>query len=208
MTTISLPIALPLQAAPPTTMSPLSPAQIVEYQASLLRSKKIRRAIVVALTDAWLSAIFAGLTILSGIFSLTALLLGVALAFVAFNSFRGARGLKRFDITAPKLLALNQLLLIGILTLYALYSIWSARNGDSEVAHLISSNPSLTDSLGDLKQMIWYLTLAVYGGLIIATLLAQGGAALYYITRKKHLVTYIDQTPPWIISLQKAQAGV
>ncbi|HUO08261.1 MAG TPA: hypothetical protein VM008_08185 [Phycisphaerae bacterium] len=206
MTAIPLPTSRPQPQLAPAGASPLSPDQLIEYQSALQRGKKVRRAITVAATDAWLTAIFAGLTLLCSIFSLTGLILGIALAFIAFNSFRGLRGLKRFDLSAPKLLALNQLTLIAILTLYALYSIWAGRNGDPELARAVAGNAAVEGSLGNLNQLLWYITLAVYGTLIFATLVAQGGAALYYITRRKHLEAYLSQTPPWIIALQKAGA--
>ena len=208
MTALPITAIAAAQAHVADAPSPLSPAQVVEYQSALQRCKKVRRAISVASVDAWLTAIFAALTLLSSIFSLTGLILGAALGFIAFNSFRGLRGLKRFDLAAPKLLALNQLLLIAMLTLYALYSICSARNGDPELARAVAGNSAIEGSVGNLNQLLWYITLAVYGTLIFATLIAQGGAALYYASRRKHLEAYLAQTPPWIIALQKAQAGI
>ncbi len=207
MTAVPLPTSQPHSQSAPAGASPLSPDQLIEYQSALQRSKKVRRAISVASVDAWLTAIFAGLTLLCSIFGLINLILGAALAFIAFNSFRGLRGLKRLDLAAPKLLALNQLLLIAILTLYAIYSIWAARNGDPELIKALGGESALS-GVGDLNKLTWYLALAVYGTLIFATLVAQGSAALYYITRKKVIADYLAQTPPWIVALQKAQAGV
>ncbi|HEY4330192.1 MAG TPA: hypothetical protein VGN88_10690, partial [Phycisphaerae bacterium] len=46
----------------------------------------------------------------------------------------------------------------------------------------------------------------VYGTLIIGTIIAQGLEALYYSSRKKYLDAYLDQTPEWIVELQKSQA--
>jgi hypothetical protein len=202
--------SIPLQPtpllAPATVLSPLSPAQLTEFQAARTRSKKIRRATFVALTDAWFTAAFAFLTILTGIFSPISILLGAALAFIAFNSFRGAKRLKQFDPSASKLLALNQLALAAILTLYAAYSIFAARHGDPALNAAVGNDAALGPMLGNLQNLTWYLTLALYGGLAAASIVAQSLTALYYITRKKLLIAYLHETPPWIISLQKAGA--
>jgi hypothetical protein len=208
MTALPLTAIAAAQAHVADAMSPLSPAQVVEYQTALQRCKKVRRAIFVAGTDAWLTAIFAVLTLLGSFLSPTGILLGLALGYIAFNSFRGLNRLKRFDLSGPKLLALNQLTLIAILTVYALYSIWAARNGDTDLNQALAAEPGLAGSAGDIKQLSWFLTLAVYGTLIFATVVAQGSAALYYFSRRKHLEAYVAQTPSWIIDLQKAQAGV
>ena len=67
-----------MPAAP--AASPLSHAHLGELELANKRAKKIRRAVRIAQTDAWVCGIFAALTLLSGIFSLTALLLGLGLA--------------------------------------------------------------------------------------------------------------------------------
>src|SRR4051812_35548799 len=105
MTSAPLPYSAAFQTiAPPPAASPLSPAHLAELQQAQLRAKKIRRAIRIASTDAWICAAFAGLTLLSGVFSLAALLLGLALAACAHTAFRGMRQLKVYDLTAPRLL--------------------------------------------------------------------------------------------------------
>jgi len=49
--------------------------------------------------------------------------------------------------------------------------------------------------------------LLIYGGLILGTLLFQGLNAWYYFTRGKHVQTYLDATPSWIIDLQRTVPG-
>jgi len=37
-------------------------------------------------------------------------------------------------------------------------------------------------------------------------IIAQGGTTLYYFTRAKYIRAYRDQTPPWIVEMQRAGA--
>ena len=207
-TTPTIPTTPTTPTAQPTAApSPLTPEQVQQYQFALTRSKKLRRATTVALTDGYITAIGAATTILFGLFDLSALVLGVALILISYNAFRGARRLKRFDLTAPRLLALNQLLLAGLLVLYCAYAFWAFSRGNSDLAKELS-DPQLANLGVDMKSLIWNIMLALYGGLAFASIVAQGLTALYYITRKKVIADYIDQTPSWIIDLQKAQAGI
>ena len=50
------------------------------------------------------------------------------------------------------------------------------------------------------------ISATVYVGLACVAVLAQGGTALYYFTREKHIRAYREQTPPWIVEMQR-QSG-
>jgi len=45
-------------------------------------------------------------------------------------------------------------------------------------------------------------------GLIAVALLVQGGTALYYFSRQKHLLRYLQQTPPWIQQMQRDRGEI
>jgi hypothetical protein len=206
MTALNTPI--PFTApAPPPIQSPLNPAHLAELKLADQRSKKIHRAVFVAASDATLSAIFTAITALSAFFSPSSIFLAIALGIITFNSFRGAKRLRALDLAAPKFLALNQVALAAILTTYASISIYLALHTPSEISAAITAEPMLAPTLGSIAKLERLLTLAVYGGLILGTLLAQGLAALYYLSRKKHLQAYINATPPWILQLQKTKVG-
>lgn len=191
------PVAPPAPAA-----GPLSAGHLVELEDAKRRQKKLRRVMAVANVDAWLSAIFAGFTLIFGIFSLTGLILGAALAAVAYNSFQGVAMLRRLDVRAPRRLAINQLCLASILILYAAYSIFAARNGSPELKSAMGQDPQIAAMLGPLDHLVWLITVAVYGGLIAGTVVAQGLAALYYARSAKQLEAYKAGTPEWIQQIQ------
>lgn len=182
--------------------SPLNPGQLAELTRADQQSRKIRRAQRIAATDAWLMAIFASLTLLTGIFSLPTLLLGLAMALVAFNSFAGLRGLRRCDPAAPRRLGINQLLLAGAIAAYALYGMADATRHPHLLTQYTSSEPELAGLLEPYEHLAGVLTLIVYSAVIVITALAQGLTALYYFSREKHLRAYLASTPHWVLEVQ------
>ena len=196
----SAPISPPSETAG-VAGGPLSPEQFAQIENARVRGRKIRRAATVAAVDAWCSAVFAVLTLLSAIFSPICLAFGLAFCVTAFNSFRGLRRLRRIDASAPRLLALNQILLAAIVITYALYSIWSIWPG-----HGGSASPA-DDEMKQLPEEYQHIIrdaeFGLYISLLAGTIAAQGAAAWYYITRKKYLITYLRETPQWVIDLQR-----
>src|SRR3954471_665037 len=119
-------IPLAYQAPNYPVQGGLSPQQLAELVEARKRGTKIRRAVSVAKFDAWTIAIFAGLTMLSAIFSVWGAILGIGMGIVAFVEFKGVERLRRLDPTVAKTLAINQCCLGGLLLIYAIYSILTA----------------------------------------------------------------------------------
>ena len=46
-----------------------------------------------------------------------------------------------------------------------------------------------------------WVTVAVYGGVIVGSLIVQGLTALYYFTRAGLIRKFLLQTPPWAIDI-------
>jgi hypothetical protein len=193
---------------PPPTPAGLSPEHIAEVARAKTRSKKIQSAIRVATIDAWITAFFAVGAILTSCGGIDQILIGVALAVVAFNSFRGVRGLKRLDTAAPARLALNQILLASAIILYAAYQLWAVSTGHSALGEAVKSQLSAPGiDLDDIIRLVTWILKLTYVLLIVGTIIFQGLAALYYKSRRKVLDDYISQTPQWVIDLQRAQAA-
>jgi hypothetical protein len=206
MTALSTPISFPAASATPIH-SPLTPEHLAELHRAQQRSRKVRRAAGIATVDAYISAFFTAITALSAAFSPSAILLAIPLAVITCNSFQGAKRLRALDLSAPRYLALNQLALAATLTIYALVSIYLASRGSPAFASAIAGEPALAPMLGDIQQLYWIISLAIYASLILGTMIAQGLAALYYASRRKHIEACIAATPPWILELQKQKVG-
>jgi hypothetical protein len=202
------PTARPVVGTPSaSSAAPPSPEHLRELELARTRSKKIRRAAGVAAFNGWTVGAFAALSLMIGLFSLTSLLIGVALAVVAWNEFAGAKMLRRLDTRAPRRLALGQLGLCGVLITYALWSIYSFQTGPSPYEAALAAGGQATAIVGSIQQFEQAVTYAVYGGLIIGSILFQGGTAWYYSSREKYIRAYIAETPSWITELERAGAG-
>ena len=205
--------AAPQSPAPTHEPSLLSAEQQQQIAAARRRARKVRRAAGVATFDAWTTSVFAGFSLLFaavslafGDFSWLALLVGSGMAVVAYNSFGGARRLRHYDIRAPRRLALNQMLFAAIIIAYCLWRIVAVTTGPG----LLEQHPELADPQVQAMLTSTYgidltiLALVIYGAVICGTILAQGGAALYYFTRTRHVRTFREQTPPWVLEVLAA----
>jgi hypothetical protein len=193
---------------PPAPASGLAPNQVTELIAARDRAAKIRRAASVARFDAWMIAVFAVLTGLTGIFSLSSLLLAAGMAFVAWREFQGVAALRRLDAGALKLLAINQLCLAGILIAYALFQVYVSSTARGEYSAAAGGDAQLTQMLGPIDDLVKLLTLSIYGAIILVAIFVQGGTALYYFSRARYLRAYLSETPTWILDLQRQGVAI
>jgi hypothetical protein len=198
-----VPPPLPTSTAP--ALPVLTPEHLRQINDARLRGAKIRRALSVAKFDAWSVGIFGGLTFLCALasFSLVGLLLGGGMLAVFWIELRAADRLRKLDASTIKTLAVNQLLLGGLLLAYGLYSLWGVYHEHSPIVDELTSMPNVP-GVGDAVQLAHLIGAVVYGTLIAVAIFGQGGTALYYHTRRKHLDAYLRETPPWIVDAQRA----
>jgi hypothetical protein len=187
--------------------NPLSVAHRRELTAARDRAKTIRKAARVAAFNGWTTgaaAIFSAMFLLvdrSGI----AIAITVGLSVVAYNEFRGRKRLLNFDPSGATLLGWNQL---GLLAMIIVYCLWMLSGSSAEAASVLSSQMKsntereLLSMAGDLEGLYKTATLAMYGGVIVLSLLFQGGNALYYFTRRRHVEDFIAETPQWVRDVQ------
>ncbi len=94
----------------------------------------------------------------------------------------------------------NQLALALAIILYALSGIYSELNHHASASEIAQYAPELAGEVGEMAtqfSVIYYLVL------IAVAIGCQGGLALYYFSRRRPLAEYVEQTPPWIIEMQK-----
>lgn len=175
-------------------------AQLAEAQT---RTKKIRRAAGTATVNAWSVGIFAAPSLVMGIFDLPTFLIGAGLAIVAYNENRGAKMFRRIDMKAPKLLGFNQIGLGAILVVYGIYGLLSAMSGPNYYDEQIMKMPQLAPTLEPLGELYQLASILVYGCIIGISIIFQGLTAWYYFSRTKIMRAYVDQTPSWILDVQK-----
>jgi len=194
-----IPYAVP--GSPAASPPPLNPQQMQELATARVAMKGIRRAISLGQMDGWSLAVFSGLTLICGITSPTAILVGLGLGAVAFVELRFLGKLKQLDPAAPKTLGYNQLALAAILIVYALWNLAFPSPISDEVA---KQAPELKQMLGDVQGLSDLINSLVYYTLIGVAIFAQGSMALMYFRRNKMVTDFLATTPTWIIQMQQA----
>jgi hypothetical protein len=187
----------------------LSAENLRELQAARKSLGKIRRAVRTARFEGYSVAICGGLTALMNTDSIVYMLAGTVLAGIGVVEIVGAGRLRRREVGAVRMLAINQLSLAVLILLYALWNL------HAEVAHPVLDFPDLSPSdaklLGQMDSSVLGITheamLLLYGSLIAAAAV-EAGMAWYYHSRGGHLREYLAKTPPWIITMQKAGISV
>lgn len=186
--------------------SPLTPSHVGMIRDAVVRSRKVRRAAMVASASGWTLAIFALPALLFGFFELASALVGLMLFVVAWGEFRGASALRRMDAGAPRRLAINQGVLGLCLCAYGGWGIIKGLTGPSPLAETAAHYPEVAQMLAGYDQLLTYGVAAFYGIFVVVSALATGATAMYYASRKKHIQAHLTSTPAWIVEVQRAAA--
>ena len=187
--------------------NPLSVSHRRELAAARDRAKTIRKAARVAAFNGWTTAAAAIFSAMFLVFdrSATSIAITVGLSVIAYNEFRGRKRLLNFDPSAATMLGWNQL---GLLAMIIVYCLWMLSGSSADAASALSSQMEsntereLLSMAGDLEGLYKTATLAMYGGVIALSVLFQGGNALYYFTRRRHVEEFIAETPQWVRDVQ------
>jgi hypothetical protein len=187
---------------------PLTQEHHRELALATERAKRIRKAARVANFNGWTVGIFAAASAPFALFSFSVagLFVTAGLTLVAYNEFRGRKRLLRFDPSSATLLGWNQLGLLALIVVYCLWMLFTGLTGAGPFAAEMRADPDIAAAFGSLKfdDLYKVLVVAVYGTVIVLTATFQGLNALYYFTRRKHLEAYLQETPDWVLDLQRA----
>ncbi|MEM7624040.1 MAG: hypothetical protein AAF333_00275 [Planctomycetota bacterium] len=198
--------------SPPTAPPPpadggspdaLTPEMRAQFAAAREAYRPLRRALRVVTFSAWSLAVFAGLSLPFALFSFKGLFIATGLTVCAVFEFRGRRALRRLDPTAPGKLALNQLVFTGFIAVYCLWSAATAWFGPSPYAAAIAANPEIGEMLEPFADTIRHVTVAAYGIVLFVGVVYQALVIRYYLTRRKPLERYLNQTPAWVLELHR-----
>lgn len=186
----------------------ISDAQRVEIGRGAEREKRFAFARKLASFNGVGAGIFALFALLSAVLDPSSLLLALPLAAIAFVELNGGQRVARYERKGLVQLACNQLALIALVSSYALVQIFSALDGGSPVNEMLAQSgmaptdldlSTVSSELGDFDAMYRTAVTAFYGVVIAATALVQGGCALYYWSRLKHLERFLAETPRWVV---------
>ena len=188
---------------PPAAIA-LTFEQLAQIVAARKLGAKIDRAVSFATLDGWVTGIFAALTIVGSITSPVGLILGVGMAVVSYHGFQGAKGLKRLDLAAPRRLALNQLAFGAMLFIYGGINTWISYRDPHPLASAGGSEAQVAEILAPYERMVWQIMVGFYLTVMVIAIAGPGLMALYYYRRTKHVMAYLNQTPQWLLDLQRA----
>ena len=195
--------------------TPISDAQRIEIARGAEREKAFAFARKLASFNGVGVGIFAAISLLSAVFDPSSLLLAVPLAVIAFVELNGGQRVARYERRGLVQLAYNQAALVALVAVYALVQIFSALDSPSPLADIMAQSGVPTEELGfsfmstelgDIDEMYRSAVTAFYGVVIAATALVQGGCALYYYSRLKHLDRFLADTPRWVIDHLRTSA--
>jgi hypothetical protein len=177
--------------------------QLQALQAAHHDRRRIRRAAAVATVSGWTLMTFAALTLLTGLFSLPAFLLGLGMAVVAWTELSGSKAMRHLDISAPYQLAVNQLVLAAMLCAYSGWGIFAALTSPSRYAEQMAAGGEVARMLEPIDNLHTTISVIVYVTMIVIAIAACGSTALYYFTRRGHMEQHLSRTPTWVVEAMR-----
>ena len=186
----------------PADTSDSGPLRAEEREALRIANERVNKQILgaakVATVNAWTLAVFGGLSVMAGVFSLTALVVGAGMLAFAWNEFRGRSLLRKLDLEGPRVLAWNQIALAGGVLVYCAWSSYQAWAGD-ELAQF-------EDALGVSAEEVARLAILVYAVVFLVTAVVLGFTARYHFMREQRLEQYLGETPGWVVDIQRSMS--
>jgi hypothetical protein len=133
-------------------------------------------------------------------------LMVAAICAIGIIEYVGFRRMQRGDIAAASFLGRNQLVFLGLIVAYCLIQMvgfsTAASRGEllstdmrSELSQLQGTDLELDSELRTWAPLFTY---GFYSLIIVLSVCFQGGLAVYYFTRKRHLQAVAAATPAWI----------
>jgi hypothetical protein len=178
--------------------------QITAIKIADVRAKKIRRIAATAYSDGAFTAFFAFCCLCCICFGWVNLVLAIAFGAVAYISFKNAAAVRKFDIRAPRRLALNQFFLAGIIILYCLLNmgmaLWAPSSDSAQVGQLLAQ---LGIEANDIAGQVRTYTIGFYGLVILGTVVTQGLMAAYYFSRTHLIEEFLEVTPKWVVDFRR-----
>jgi hypothetical protein len=171
---------------------------------------KLRKLAAYASFDGWSLILLGALSLVCfGHGSVIDLLLSFALLGTGLFELSSVRQLRRLKPSAITHLAYNQLVLAAALILYSIVSLVQSHGSGGGISlELDQALAQIGASSSDAKDQLSAAVEILCTALMAFALLVQGGTALYYFSRRKHLQRYLEQTPDWIQQMQRERGEV
>ena len=205
------------QPLAPDSPAALSAEQVAQLHRAGQAHRLIRRAAGVALCSGVSTLLIGVASAVCAAFwpDVVGIVGSAALLLIGGVELLGRRRLLQGEPGSARLLMRNQLALLALAVAYcifqmATFSVERLKNDalPPEVRSQLGAMPELAHTI-DSNVERWG-TLAHYGTycvMMVASLGFQGGLALYYATRRKHLDAFRESAPPWARQLVQRLAA-
>lgn len=184
------------------TASPLTPQQHEQFIRADAEAAKLTRAARMAAFNGGSMLVLAVLCLPFAWMDVTNAAVAAVLTVLGLVELRGRSRLQRLDPAAGRLLAMNQLALFAAILIYCVWRIYIVLTGPS----MLDQHPELADLKSmqiDIEELERTIAWTLYGAVAAGSAIYQGLCALYYLNTGRRLRDYVQQTPPWILQLQR-----
>jgi len=202
-------VAEPERRAPfETADPPLTERHYAEVRQAVRARRRVKGA---ARTALFSGAVTLAIGLLAAPFALiwpsaSGVIVVVGVCAVGAVELVGYGRMRRAEPSAARFLGLNQLALLGVVTLYCVMQMAAFSPQEAQAAAMspevrsqLSAVPEMARSIDNLVlQWAPIVTYGFYSLVIGLSVCSQGGMALYYFTRRKHIERFNRATPEWI----------
>jgi len=191
----------PAIAARPVDRSPLDEADFLCLRQAGQIWHAVQRAAAVARFSAVTTLVIAVIGVPIVVFwpSVVGLVMLAGVWGVGLCEYAGYRRLRRGQPDAATWLGRNQLVFMLLIVAYCVLRLTTGAHRhlahESWTAQLDQLDPIMARQIAELVPV---LTAALYVGVILLSVLVQGGMAFYYFTRRRPLVDWQRRTPGWV----------
>jgi len=77
--------------------------------------------------------------------------------------------------------------------------------GPGPYAEQLAAGGTIAETFAPIDHLTRVITVALYAAVIGGSVLAQGCAAVYYFTRRRHMTAYLQSTPEWVVEILHAR---
>ncbi len=208
METPTQPAPAPAKAAQAAT-APIGEGELALIREAVVRRRKVKSAAGVARSSAVVTLVigFLALPFVALSPSLSGVVIVAGVIAVGAREWMGYGKMRRAEAGAAKHLGWNQVALVGVITFYCLLEMASFSPAEMKTAaipaeersQLAALAPGMTAGIDKMIET-WapYLVYGFYSLLIVLSAGCQGGLALYYFSRRKHVEAFNRETPEWV----------
>ncbi len=187
-------------------MPPLSEAHFAQIKQACIRARPINKAVRFASFSGTMTLGASALSLPFVLSNTPMIIFLLIIAGIGTRELTLRRSLNIFELRATRKLAINQLILGTVISIYAIIKLMSppaatlvesAMQSDPTIAN----TPEIAGMMSDMIELEKMINTLIYIAMIPIAIGVQGGTAIYYHLKGKKLNTLLNNTPGWVIKV-------